>query len=190
MGQGQTDSRGAQFGRLFDDGFDARLLHHGDDQLQIGAVYLFADLLLGAQDDALLQHLGDAGAPLAVTAVEDQQVVARLQPHHLGQVARLVEGRSDGEAGGEVALNMQTDHAKDLAGARDAVILDLAACQRLRHPQAKKGGARCCEFSSDVQVPSQRSLRCWLLQQEAMRSSRFLIFAAGPCQRDVILAMR
>ncbi|MNY25997.1 hypothetical protein D3C86_1598150 [compost metagenome] len=68
-------------------------------------------LLLGAQDDALLQHLGDAGAPFAVTAVEDQQVVTRLQPHHLGQVARLVEGRSDGEAGGEVALNVQTDHA-------------------------------------------------------------------------------
>ncbi|MNS97091.1 hypothetical protein D3C72_1314140 [compost metagenome] len=110
MGQGQTHARGAQFGRLFDDGFDAGLLHHGDDQFEVGAVCLLAHLLLGAQDDALLQHLGHAGAPLAVTTIEDQQVIARLQPHHLGQVARLVEGRSDGVAGGEVALNVQTDH--------------------------------------------------------------------------------
>ncbi|MNT40400.1 hypothetical protein D3C72_1767110 [compost metagenome] len=121
MGQDQTHPLGAQFGRLFDDGFDPRLLHHGDDQFEIGAVGLFPHLFLGAQDDALFQHLGDAGAPFAMTAVEDQQVVARLQPHHLGQIARLVEGRGDGEAGGEVALNVQTDHGRDLAGARACV---------------------------------------------------------------------
>ncbi len=123
MGQRQPHPLGAQFGGLFDDGLDAGLLHHGDDQLQIGAIDLRPHLFLGAQNDALLQHFGDADAPLPVAAVEDQKLVARLQPHHLRQIARLVERGRHGGAGGEVALNMKTDHATDLARVETIVIL-------------------------------------------------------------------
>ena len=82
----------------------------GDARRQSRLAKMRPHLFFGAQDHALLQHLGDADAPLAVAAVEDQKLVARLQPHHLRQIARLVERGRHGGAGGEVALNMKTDH--------------------------------------------------------------------------------
>jgi hypothetical protein len=86
------------------------LLDHGDDQVEVGAVCLGPDLFLSLQDDALLEHLDDGAAPFAVLTVEDLEVVTRLQPHDLCQIARLVQRGRDGRAGGQGLGDVEADH--------------------------------------------------------------------------------
>jgi hypothetical protein len=62
--------------------------------MQVRAAFLRARLVLGGERHLLLTDGGGARAPFAVHAVENQDLLLRLQTEHVGQIMRLV-GRED-----------------------------------------------------------------------------------------------
>src|SRR5690606_33493996 len=86
---------------------------------------------------------------LPVAAVEDQKLVASLQPHHLRQIARLVERGRHGGAGGEVALNMKTDHGACISRFHDDD-------QPLR--AGERGRSACVRLSCSQPWPLRRAI--------------------------------
>lgn len=93
FGGDQKHAPRAQLRGLLNDGLKASPLHQGDDQVEVRSVRLGPDLSVQGEKAAALGDSGDLGAPLTIATVEQQDLIARAQPHHLDQVARLLQQR-------------------------------------------------------------------------------------------------
>ena len=109
-GEDGSDMPDAKLGGLLDRKFHRRLLDHRHQQLNVRADRLGPELFLGCQHDALFQDVGEDAAPLAILAIEHHQSIAELQPHHLGQIARLVQRRSQGGSRRQGLGQVKADH--------------------------------------------------------------------------------
>jgi hypothetical protein len=76
----------AEFGRLFDDPVEPRLLDRREAEPEIGHRFAGVRLLLDADRQRPLDGLGDGAQPFATDIVEQQQRVADLHPHHPQQI--------------------------------------------------------------------------------------------------------
>jgi hypothetical protein len=145
VGDHQPDPPRAQLRCLFDGELQRALLHHADQQFEVRAGRLRLDLFLRPQHHALLENLGDDAAPRPVAAVEDQQPVPELQPHHLGQIARLVQRRQDGGVGGQGRGDVEADHAAESGRDDEAAVRPRLSDRSLnRGRRSIRHGRGCC----------------------------------------------
>ena len=112
FGDHGSKTQRAQFGRLFDNGFQTRSLDQSDDEIEVRTDCLVAHLDAGQQSHIPLAESVDACFPLTVDTVENRQAVTAFHAHDIGEKVRLLRAHLDSRTGGKSSIDEKSDHRR------------------------------------------------------------------------------
>ena len=176
--------RGAHLDRLLHHVVEARVLERREQVVQIARRRLRPRLLADVERGGALAGVGEARAPLAVAAVEEEHAVAGFEPHDVLQIVRLRSVERQPRAGGERGVDIEARRAEIVARHRRGMpcyrpnekaplwgqpqVQDDRDAGSGRHPVAQ--GPRSSSRSGAARSRS---------------ASKFAMQRSGPCRRGV-----
>jgi polyphosphate kinase 2 len=110
----------AKLCRLLDDGLERSAFHHGDNKIQVRRRGLGPNLRLDFEEATAFGNLSDHAPPLTVPPVEQQNRIARLQPHNRQQIPRLIRHRGDHGVSIQSVWNVEADHRLGVTSSIDS----------------------------------------------------------------------